>query len=99
MRNPGATYNLNDPALALYNFIDRAAGLPERGRPEDIRQRDTIIIYLGNIPEAQQEQKTHHVQRVRGKTHPVRWDQYSERWRTGHEQRHGPRTRERRVSP
>ena len=71
MRNSGATYNLNDPALALYNIIDRAAGLPERGRPEDIRQRDTIIIYLGNMPEAQQEQKKRPIQRLRGKTRPA----------------------------
>ena len=53
MRHPGPLYDLNDPAVGLDAIVDRLTPFSYRVN-ESIRQSDTILIYLGAIPDEHQ---------------------------------------------
>ena len=57
MRNPGPTYNLNDPAIELDKIIDRLTPARAIEHANAFIQDDTIIIYLGDIPEQHREHR------------------------------------------
>ena len=64
MRNPGPIYNLNDPVMQMDAIIDRLVSpdfATRQGHAEFARERiqgDTILIYLGDIPDDRQNTVT-----------------------------------------